>query len=435
MKPSHRTTRRAFLRRGAAAAVAAPWVIPASALGKAGSVAPSNRITIGLIGYGKQGNHHLHSLLAVDDVQITAISEVHRKFRKIAVETTHNAYGGQRTEGAFSGCAGYNDFRDLLARQDIDAVLIATPDHWHGIQVIEAARAGKDIYCEKPLSLTVEEAQLMVQAVRKHERVFQTGSQQRSSQNFRKACELVRNGYIGRIKTVHANVGPPSKPCQLPAEPLPEGLDWQMWLGPAPEAPFNAILRPPHNDTYPQWRSYRDYSGGDMTDWGAHHFDIAQWGLGMDGQTPVEIHPPDGKEFETLTYRYANGVVLYHGPTKEAAKVNGILFTGEEGKIEVNRGYLRSWPDSVISASLKSSDTPLNASPGHHRDWIDCMKNRKRPICDIEIGASSVTVCHFGNIAYRLNQSLQWDPIEHRFENDPTANRLLGRTMRSPWRL
>jgi len=428
MTESHSISRRQFLK-AASAAVAFPTVVSSTALGRAGT-APSDRITMAFVGIGKQGEGHLRGLSRTDDVQILAIAEVYRQFRDMAVQVVREAYAGRQStgRGTYDACRGYNDYREMFAtRNDIDAVLIATPDHQHAIPVVQAARAGMDIYCEKPMTLTLREARVMVDAVRRYGRVFQTGSQQRSGREFRTACELVRSGYIGQVKEVWVGVGGPSQPCHLPAQPTPEGLDWDLWLGPAPERPFHEALRPPHNNTFPAWRSYIDYSGGGMTDWGAHHFDIAQWGLGMDETGPVEIIPRDGKDVQYLTYVYANGVRMYH------RNPGGVTFIGTEGEIWVNRGKLTSKPEYLVNTPLRAGDVHLYRSPGHHRDWLNCIRSRQRPICDVEIGCRSVSVCHLGNLAYRLKRPLKWDPAAERFVGDDVANRMLHRPYREPW--
>jgi len=422
-----RWSRRRFLKASALAA-ATPTVLASHVLG-AGGTAPSNRITMGFIGIGKQGGYHLRRLVKNGEVRILGICEVYKKFRDMAVDLVNTTYGS-------SDCKGYVDYRKMLARDDIQAVLIAVPDHWHALCAIEAARRGKDIYCEKPLSLTIRGANLMTEAVRRYGSVFQTGSQQRSSGEFRQACELVRNGRIGRIKSVHVNVGGPSKPCDLPGEPTPDGLDWDRWLGPAPLRPFNAILRPPHNKSYPNWRAYREYSGGGMTDFGAHHFDIAQWGLGKDGTEPVAIYPPGTKHPKMLTYVYADGTPMYKGSqTDDGRKVNRILFTGEKGWVEVDRGYLKTEPESLRTVKAGPNDVHLYRSPGHHRDWLQCIRTRKRPICDVAIGASSATVCHLGNIAYWLKRPLKWNPKKQDFVGDREASRWVDRPRRAPYTL
>ncbi|HWE38716.1 MAG TPA: Gfo/Idh/MocA family oxidoreductase [Isosphaeraceae bacterium] len=426
-------TRRGFLGRSAAA-LAVPTIVPASALGRAGRLAPSERISLGFIGVGKMNGGHLRHFLGRDEVQVVAVCDVDTKRREHAKGLVEEKYGKAKDKGGdFKGCGASNDFRELLARKDIDAVVIATPDHWHAIPVIEACKAKKDIYCEKPLSLTIREAKAMIDAVRKHDVVFQTGSQQRSEFDgkFRKACEYVRSGRIGKVQVVHVGVGGPSHPCDLPGEPLEPGLDWDRWLGPAPDRPYNSVLSPRgvHNH-FPNWRSYREYSGGGMTDFGAHHFDIAQWGLDMDKSGPVEVIPPDDERAEIgVKYRYANGVEMIHGGP------SGITFVGTHGLIAVDRDRLESVPASILKEPLHDGDVHLFQSPGHHQNWVDCIRSRKLPICDVEIGARSVTVCHLGNLVYWHRRRLRWDPQAWQFVGDSEANTWLDRDRRDPWQL
>lgn len=418
----NRVSRREFLKRAAVAA-AAPYVLSRPSW----AAPPSERITLGLIGVGNMGGGHLHALVGNRDFQIAAICDVKAWQREAALRKVVEAYGAEQPSGKFAGCDTYNEFERVLERDDIDAVLIAVPDHWHAIIAIAACKAGKDVYCEKPLSLTVREAEAMEAAARRYGRVFQTGSQQRSSANFRLACELVRSGRIGEVQTVHVGIGGPSQERYLPAEPLPSGIDWERWLGPTPWYAYNSERC---SGSYSGgWRLIRNYSGGMMTDWGAHHFDIAQWGLGMDGSGPVEIIPPKQAEERTLTYRYANGVTMYHGGA------NGILFTGTEGKIEVNRGHFQTWPESIGKSPLGPNDVHLYESPGHHEDWLRCVRERRQPICDVAIGASSVTVCHLGNIAWWLGRVLHWDPAQRVIVGDDESSRWLDRPRRAPWRL
>ncbi|MDQ3815550.1 MAG: Gfo/Idh/MocA family oxidoreductase [Armatimonadota bacterium] len=413
--PTHHLTRRQFLH-SAAATLAAPYLITSSALGQNGQAPANDRIGIGFIGLGGMGGGHFNGYLGHGRTRIVAVCDVNA--------ATREQYR-QRAEEKYPGVAAYNDFRELLARDDIDAVVIATPDHWHAIISIEAAKAGKDIYCEKPLSLTIREAQEMRETARRHDVVFQTGSQQRSSREFRQACELVRNARIGQVQTIHVNVGGPSGERVLPAEPVPEGFDYEMWLGPAPWKPYNKQRVDPGG-----WRALRDYSGGQMTDWGAHHFDIAQWGLGMDGSGPVEIIPPDGKEHKMLTYKYANGVLMYHG-----GGVNGLKFTGTDGWVEVNRGYLRTSPEALATAPIPPYEIKLYNSNHHREDWLNCIQTRQRPVADVAIGASSVTVCHLGNIAYWLKRPIRWDPVKEEIIGDDEARRWIDRPKRAPWHL
>ena len=345
MNPSS-CTRRQFLQ--STAAITAPLLLPSGLW--AAETKPNARITLGFIGTGTQGRHLLNSFLPHGNVQIVAVNDVdttRRLHHKKLVEDFYAAKGNKD----YKGCDEYKDFREVIARKDIDAVVIAAPDHWHAYPAVMAANAKKDIYCEKPLSLTIHEARAMVKAVRKNNRVFQTGSMQRSMSEFWKACSLVRSGRIGQIKEVYVSVGGPSQWCDLPEEPMEPGLDWDFWLGPAPKRPYNSVLSPRGvHQHFPNWRNYREYSGGMMTDWGAHHFDIAQWGLGMDESGPVEILPPDGKELKRLTYKYANGVVMYHGGLEGYGF--GVVFVGTNGKVCVDRGKFKTEPESLAQENF-----------------------------------------------------------------------------------
>lgn len=429
-----RVSRRSFLATSAAA-LAAPYFVPAEALGRGQRKPASDRIALGMIGVGNMGGGHVDTVLGNRDIQVVAICDVDRVKRDAACEKVEKHYAAEKAAGKFKGCDGYNEYEALLSRQDIDAVLIAVPDHWHALVSIAACRAGKDVYCEKPLALTVRDAQRMVAAARRYNRVFQTGSQQRSSENFRYACELVRSGRIGKLLTVHVGVAGPSREKYLPEEPVREGLDWDRWLGPAAWQPYNAERC--SGDYGGGWRHIRDYSGGMMTDWGAHHFDIAQWGMGMDENGPIEIAPPptvpdvretpDPAKGPTLTYRYASGVTMFHGGA------NGILFTGSDGRIEVNRGYLKSWPDEIIKTPIGPNDVHLYASDNHMQNWVDCIRSRRKPICDVAVGASSVTIGLLGNIAYWTGRTLRWDAAKQQIVGDEAASRLLDRPKRAPY--
>jgi predicted dehydrogenase len=432
-----RIGRRQFIRRATAVGAMAtgfPFVISSSALGFGGTTPPSNRITLGLIGMGKQMGGHLGTFLGMDDVQVLAVCDVEALRLEVARKTTDDSYAQKTSSGTYKGCSAFKDFRELCARPDIDAVVVATPNQWHSIPVITAAKEGKDVYAEKPMTETIEEGKAMVAAVRRYGRVFQQGSQQRSERGFRVACELVQNGRIGKVHTVHVNVGGPPVDCYLPAQPTPVGLDWDFWLGPAPYRPYNEDIAPAMDyKGWPNWRAYRDYAGGGMTDWGAHHFDIAQWGLGMDETGPVEIIPPNGKDVELLTYKYANGVTMYHGGGSGGNA--GVEFIGDKGRVMVNRGYLETDPVHLRDEPIGPEEIHLYESDNHHRNWLDCIRTRKRPICDVEIGYHTVVVCLLGNLAYQLKRPLKWDPVKEDFVNDPQASRLLSRSMRAPWRL
>jgi predicted dehydrogenase len=425
-------TRRDLLGRAGAvtgAALAFPAIVPGRALGAEDVAAASNRVQIGLIGCGDlgRGGHHLGRMLGTKDVEVTAVCDVDASHRADAKQKTDTRYGN-------SNCKEYLDFRELLERKDLDAVIIVTPDHWHALNSIAAAEAGKDVYCEKPLSLTVAEGRAMVTAARRYSRVFQTGSQQRSDTLFHKGCRAVRAGRIGKLKTIEARIGGgPVSEWEEPTDP-PPGLDWNFWLGPARWVPYQK------NRCHYQFRWIYDYSGGKMTDWGAHHNDIAQWGMGTDDTGPVSVEgtatfPQKGIWDTAVTFdvncTYANGVVLK--TTSEGE--NGVMFTGDRGWLFVSRGVLRASDDAILNDPFSPSDPQLPVSPDHHRNWLDCIKSRERPICDVEIGHRSATICHLENIAIRTGRKLTWDPKAERFLDDPMADRWLNRPMRAPWHL
>jgi predicted dehydrogenase len=346
------------------------------------------------------------------------------------VDTTRREAGKKRVDDAYQNqdCAAYVDYQELLDREDIDAVACATPDHWHARIILDTCEAGKDMYCEKPLTNNLMEAKAVMDAVNASDTIFQTGSQQRASSNFRKACELVRNGYIGKVEKVEVSVGGPPRPCNLPGEDVEQGLDWNRWLGCAPDRPYSSVLSPRgvHNH-FPSWRNFCEYGGGGMTDWGAHHFDIAQWGLGMDHSGPVEIIPPEKpRTGRGVRFVYENGVEVIHGRGK------GVTFVGTDGQIVVNRGLLESTPGDLIQKEIGADEVHLYEAPsgshsGHRQDWVNCVKSRKQPNCPIEIGARTVAVCHLGNIAYLhaeelAGKSLKWDPQAWKFIDNDAAN-------------
>ncbi len=437
MPQNKNMTRRRFLTKTGSVVsslIAFPLVVPSSSLGRAGSVAASNRIVMGCIGVGGQGTRGMAGgiwapeggFIGRPEVKVVAVCDVDARHRNNARDIVNNKYGNK-------DCAAYNDFRELLARQDIDALLIATGDRWHPLVSIAAAKAGKDMYCEKPISVTIEEAKAMREAIQRYGVIFQMGTQQRSSGSFRFACELVRNGYIGKVKEVTVSVGGPVAfaQCELPAQPVPDYLDYDMWLGPIPWRPY-------HANFVGGWMAYRDCSGGEMTNWGAHHFDTAQWGLGMDDSGPVEIIPPDGKNHRVLTYRYASGSIVTRDPEKflkETGQDNGVLFEGTEGKVAVWRYTLRTWPENLIRQKIGPNEIHLHESENHHTDFVDSVRTRAKPGSDIATGCRSITVCHLGNIAYELGRPLQWNPIKETFVDDPEADRMIRREMRSPWHL
>lgn len=421
-------SRRTFLKSTAAAA---PTIVAASALGGTTRAVPNDRLNVAIIGCGKMANnYHIPQLLKQPDVQVVAVCEVDETRRKHAEKRVNDKYTNDKKD--FKGCDTYVDFRKIVARDDIDAVCIATPDHWHATPIIEACKAGKDVYCEKPLTLTIAEAKRCIDAARKYKRIVQTGSQQRSGVfgPFREAVELIRSGRLGKIHKVTVGVGIPSVTCDLPAEEMEPGLDWDMWLGQAPERPYNSILSPRGvHKHFPAWRSYREYSGGGHTDMGAHHYDIAQWALGMDESGPVEIIPPeDPNATSGVKFVYANGIQMIHGGP------SGCVFHGENGTLHIDRGRLTSDPEEIVKTPLAETEVHLPKSPGHHRDWLDCIKSRKMPIAEVEKGARTATIIHLGNLAYWNHTTLKWNPQEWKFE-DPADNKWLDRERRDPWQL
>lgn len=421
-----RVSRRRFF--GASAALACgPLILSSPARGLA---AASERIRLGFIGIGIQSRGHLNRLVKTADVQVLAVCDVVTERRENALQIVDKASAEQKELSSSKGCAAYVDFRELLARDDIDAVVIGTPDHWHAIPAIAACKVGKDVYCEKPLSLTVSEGRAMVNAAREHKRIFQTGSQQRSEfgGRFRRAVELIRNGHLGEIKVVRIGVGGPAVTCDLPDEECPNGTDWNFWNGQSPARGFNQILCPKgiHNH-FPAWRNYREYAGGALADMGAHHFDIAQWALGMDNSGPVKIEPPEGKETSGLKFTYANGTVMYHGGP------SGCTFEGTKGTLYVDRNKLEANPANILDATIGPNEFHCEPSDNHHRNWLDAIRSRQKPICDVEIGHRSASVCELGQIGYDLRRVLQWDPDKEVFVNDNDANQKLSRKPREPW--
>ncbi|WP_425618619.1 Gfo/Idh/MocA family protein [Anatilimnocola sp. NA78] len=424
-------SRRSFLQSSLAAGVAGPLLLHSS--GRAQENAASNRLNLAFIGVGTMGRGHVSRFLNFPDVQVVAISDVVRERAEGAKETVEKKYAEATKSGNYQGCKLYNDFREVLARKDIDAVVIATPDHWHATGCVLAAQAKKDIYCEKPLTHTIAQGQKIIDAVRGNKVVFQTGSQQRSEfgGKFRQAVEYVRNGRIGKLKTVRVGVGGPPVACDLPEQEIPAGTDWNLWLGPAAERPYNEVLCPKGiHKHFPAWRNYKEFAGGALADMGAHHFDIAQWAMNMDGSGPVEIVPPeDAKAGSGLKFVYANGVEMFHGGP------SGCTFEGSEGTIYVDRNKIESTPAKILEEPLTDKDQRVYFSDSHARNWLDCIRSRKDPICTAEIGASSAAICHLGAIGYELRRPLKWDPDKKQFTGDEAANKLLDYTMRQPWKV
>ncbi|MCA9147779.1 MAG: Gfo/Idh/MocA family oxidoreductase [Planctomycetales bacterium] len=451
---SRLTNRRRFLKRLAAlssTAFAAPYFVPASALGRDGRPPASERVNLAMIGTGNQGMNDLRSFLRDERVQIVAVCDVNREGpgywnggiagREPARRAVETHYAALKASGKYQGCAAYSDYREVLARQDLDAVEVATPDHWHALLVTEAARAGLDIYGQKPLSLTIAEGRAMSNSVQRHGVVFQTGSQQRSDANFRRACELVRNGRIGEVKTVR--VGMPSgwpdfgKTADRKAvEPVPEGFDFERWLGPAPAADY-CPARVGVN-----FRWILDYSGGQVTDWGGHHPDCAQWGLGTELTGPVEIRNAKGvfpadPLYNTATEYYfeavyGNGVTMIVSDKERS----GVTWEGTEGKVWANRGTYETDPVGLKDSEIGPNEIHLYRSDDHFRNFVDCVYSRQPTAAPIEVAHRSITICHLGNIAMRLGRDrLRWDPKREIILDDAEADAMRSRPYRAPWKL
>jgi len=479
-------SRRAFLRQaagGAAVACCAPMIVPSSVFG---AFAPNGRINVGFIGLGNQSTMDLPGFLSRSDAQVVAVCDVNRgsgnyrdpkQFlgREPQLKFVNDFYAKKTGVADYKGCDAYVDFREIIGRSDVDAVAIVVPDHWHALMTVAAAKAGKDIYCEKPLSLTVREGREMVDAVRKNKRVFQTGSMYRSNPYLRRGCEMVRNGRIGKLTKIITDVnrnnavspGPGWKPM-----PVPEGFDYDMWLGPAPLAPYHV------DRCLYRFRFILDYSGGQVTNTGHHTNDAGQWGGGFDGTGPIEFEdrgsewPEPGCLFTTATKthfgaRYANGVELECGTTDNPDAL--VRFIGTEGWLEVNdRGIVcepASLADTVFGpnelhlpvSNKEHADDPLKYNdaisekgdrsgikrlremkyytPDHIGNFLDCVKTREDPVAPVEVGYRSVCVCHLGNIAMRLKRKIRWDPEKEEIVGDDEAAAMLARPMRAPWAL
>ncbi len=412
--------RRNFLK--ASALVAVPAIVPSSVFG---AYAPSNRITIGCIGVGGQGSGNMRGFIAKNDSEVVAVCDVDRKHLENA-----------NSKAKLPESSLYNDFRELLARKDIDAVSVGTPDHWHTIPSIAAMKSGKDVYCEKPLTLTIAEGRALAKTAERYGRILQTGSQQRSDRRFHQACELVRNGHIGDLKTVQVGIPGNNRknPLDWKPEKIPDGFDYDLWLGPSPDAPYTSMR------CHYTFRFILAYSGGQMTNWGAHYLDIAQWGIGADDTGPTLIEGkgvfPEGGLFTTaeqasITYTFTNDVKL----VLRQGQGGNTKFIGTKGSISVNRGRIEADPESVLTHKTGPDEIHLYKSNDHKQNFLDCIKTRKQTICNAEVGHRSASLCHLGNIAMLLDRPLKWDPKRERFTGDAEAQAMVSRTLRRPWRI
>jgi hypothetical protein len=435
MKATSALTRRRFLNQtvtALGASLTAPAFVPASALGRSGAISPNDRITMGFIGVGTQGGGHLlggawtyvaGGYAGRKEVQVLAVCDVWRDRRDRACQRVNDHYSEVYGKGNYKACVAYNDFRQVLERSDIDAVLIATPAHWHATMAAMAAESGKDIYCEKPTAVTIRESQAVHAAVRRYGRVYQAGTQQRSEYEgkFRKACEFVRSGRIGKLREIYAyrDGGGVFWPKRFgPAQPIPQGYDWDLYLGPAPWLPYDGSTGPHRFDI------------GELN-WGQHHYDIIQWAADADDTGPVEIF----MENDRSGYKYANGVVL-HGkpyPGEPIGGEGGACFVGTEGRIAVDRNALISDPPDIVREPLRPNEVHLYHSESHSGNFLQCVRTRKKTICNENVAHRAASALLLGGVAKQLNRTVKWDPQLEMFPYDDEANRLLSIAKRPPW--
>lgn len=441
--------RRQFLKRSAAlaGALGLPVIVRSSVLGQGGAAAPSNRVVLGCIGLGIQGTGNMRTFYGNPETQVVAVCDVHETQRRRGKQVVDEFYDN-------GDCAAYKDFRELLAHKDIDAVQITTPDHWHPLVALEATRQRRHMYCEKPIGWSVRAAQAVRKAVHESGVVFQFGTQQRSSGKFRLACELVRNGKIGPLKTILVGV-PGSWTCPSQSvEPVPKELDYDLWLGPAPLAPYCYHRCRPwtEKDGWSIWYCISDYCMGMIGNWGVHHLDIAQWGNGTELGGPAEVEGtgvfPTGLLTDAATHwqvenRFANGVTLIHmddetsrkHPLQQGGHGHGVMFLGTEGWVHVDRDRMDAQPKSLLKAKIGPNEVHLLKSDNHHVNFIDAVKGRSKPAAPIDIAVRSDILCHLQQMAIKLKRKLRWDPDREVFVGDDEANRMLDRPMRAPWKL
>jgi predicted dehydrogenase len=419
-----RATRRQFLKGAAAAAagmVVAPNIVASAALGSGDRAAASERLTVGVIGLGERGQYDTGAFMSQPDTQVVAVCDVMAERRNAGKDLVDARYGNK-------DCAAYIDMLELLARPDIDVVLIATGDNWHSEASILAARAGKDIYCEKPMSVAIAESRALSDTMRRLGRIFQCGTQRRSIGNFRFAVDLARSGKLGNLKELHAQEAagmPPINEIVLPAEAEPsrEQFDWNRWLGPA--------LWRPYNKQYPTrgfWSSHLDFSGGSITEWGSHTVDLCQWANNADDTSPVEYW----QEGERFIGRYANGVKLVIR-TGLRFGTCPVRFEGDEGWVETgDSGQMETYPASLLQERHFNGGYP---SDNHVRAFLDCVKTRQQCVSNAEVAHRSISACHVANICKRLGRPVKWDPVAEACIGDEEANRLRSRAYREPWYL
>lgn len=431
---SHALSRRRFLGQGvvSAAAIGAAINTPSATAQK--PVAANDKITIGCIGVGGMGTGNMKNFLGLDECRVVAVCDTYEDRRKRAKDLVDAQYDDK-------GCAVYADFRDLLGRKDIDAVMIAAQDHWHALIATAAVKAGKDMYCEKPLGVSVEQGQRIRDAVRKAKRVFQTGTWQRSQGKFQQACQLVRNGYLGKVHTVEvAAPGPKYQPKykgSMEPQPVPAGFDWNMWRGPAPTKPYN-----PGRVAWPDWYLIWDYCAGFITNWGVHHLDIANWGCPEIGAQPFELQCAttyrhegftDNVETWDATFTYVTGLKVHF--TDVPRQKAGCRFIGDKGWVYVDRSGIWAEPESLLKVKLKPTELNLTESKHHWDNFLACVRSRKDPVSNVDAAFQASTLGLLADIAGRLKQTLRWDPKQERFVGNDEANKMLSRPMHNGWQL
>lgn len=476
--PPPGVSRRTFLQRAAstAALVTLPSFLPPRILGQAGQPSPANRIRVALFGRGAMGAGHLRRLLGDPAFQVVAVCDPDRIRRDEGLQIVEAHYAEDRATGRYRGCLASHDHREALALDDLDAVVIASPDHWHAQQSIDAARAGKDVYCEKPVSMTIQEGRRIAEAVHRYGRIFQTGTQYRSMSTIRRVVQFIREGGLGRVHTVftqlhslggwlhsarfqpYAHVVSPGQ-CggsyppldfALPPEPVPDGLDWDMWVGPAPWRPYNRLYHINPSPGVVPWSFCEAFGVTSSTWFLSHAADVIQYALGLEESGPVELHHPADGNYPTLTFRYANGTLLHfihdwpqvkslYRALPDDARVAGMfggLFLGERGWLTAlyGGGPIQGAPDSLF-ADLDLRTREVSGTNDHHANWRDCIRTRTRPYCDAELGHRTATLGHLTNIPFQIGRSLKWDPVRELFPDEPAANRLLARPNRPPYYL
>ena len=434
MAQNRNVNRRGFLKTvtgAAAGAIALPYIVPSSVFGADGTVAPSNRMLVGCIGMGSQGGWDMRGFFGRNEALVVAVCDIDVKRQKAAKAEVDQKYGN-------NDCKTYLDFRDVIGRADIDILSIAVPDHWHSIPAIMGAEAGKYIHAQKPLARTIREGRAICDAVKRYGVVWQTGSWQRSVYNFRRASELVINGRIGKVSRVEIGLPTGESAKNNPVQPVPEGVDWDFWLGPAPYVPFRGIL-------HWNWRWIMDYSGGQLTDWAGHHIDIAHWGLGLDRTGPVEVeghgsYPNDGMynvpyKYKVVT-KYANGIEMTIANDQQLPHGMGVCWYGDRGWIHVTRDQpIHSNQPGVLDEVIGPNEIHLYVSNDHHQNFLDCIKTRRETITPAEIAHRSLTPALLGEISMLVGRKLRWDPDKEVIIGDDEASKMLSRPMRSPWHL